>query len=218
MKHLIAALISAGIFAGHHAQAAEPYVAFNLGAAIDTPGDNSNAIPTVGVAFGLKNIAQQGPVSLRAEIEAQLSFQDETAPIVVGLAVDEQATTIAAFANLWFDYRPLKQTPLTLSVGGGVGLALTECDLCVATGRGFQVVDATDVNFAFNLGVAAAYEISPGWELGGTVRYYDYGTVNDETNTILLRGFPALLVDGSVPRRGVQALATLRYTFGSVDF
>ena len=80
------------------------------------------------------------------------------------------------------------------------------------------MLDATDVNFAFNLGVAAAYEISPGWELGGTVRYYDYGTVNDENNTILLRGLPALLVDGSVPRRGVQAMATLRYTFGSVDF
>ena len=218
MKHFIAALISAGIFAGHQAQAAEPYVAFNLGAAIDTQGDNSNAIPTVGIAFGLKNIAQQGPVNLRAEIEAQLSFQDEAAPIFVSLAADEQATTVAAFANLWLDYRPLKQTPLTLSVGGGVGLALTHCDLCIGSAFGSQVGDTTDVNFAFNFGVAAAYQVSPGWELGGSVRYYDYGTVNDRDSPGFFFDIPVLFNAGSVPRRGVQALATLRYTFGSVDF
>lgn len=219
MRHTVLALLGAAMIFSQQAQAAEPYVAFNLGAAIDTNGDNSNAIPTIGLAVGLKNIARQGPIGLRAEIEAQLSIQDESTPAIVSLTADEEAVTIAAFANLWLDYQPLKETPITLSIGGGVGLALTHCDLCLGSGfNGGQVGDTTEVNFAFNLGVAAAYQISPGWELGGTVRYFDYGTVSDKNSPGFFFDFPVTFFQGSVPRRGVQAMATLRYTFGPVDF
>ncbi len=219
MKHSFLALLGAAVIFSQQAKAAEPYVAINLGGAIDTHGDDSNVMPTIGVAVGMKNIARQGPVTLRAEVEVQLSIQDESAPVFVSPTVDEEAVTVAAFANLWLDYQPLKETPITLSVGGGIGLALTYCDLCIGSGfGGGQVSDTTDVNFAFNLGVAAAYQVSQGWELGGSVRYFDYGTVSDRNSPGFFLDVPVVFFQGSLPRRGVQAMATLRYTFGSIDF
>ena len=218
MKHIFLSCICAAFAICSPAQATEPYLSINLGGAIETSGDDSAISPTFGAAVGLKNIARDGPFSLRAEIEAQLFFQDESAPAEVGLSVDEQAFTAAGFANLWLDYQPIEDIPVTLSIGGGVGLAVTHCDLCVGSGFASQVGDTTDVNVAFNLGVAASYALGPRWEMGGSVRYFDYGAVNSSNTPGFFRDIPVIVFEGTAPRRGVQALATLRYTFGPVDF
>ena len=193
-------------------------------------GDDDFVAPVFGLAIGLGRIVTVGNVSLRAEAEifgakqevvlgsfdfSGTDFFAATDDLLVGAQVQNQGVLL----SLWADIQPFDDTPLILSLGGGVGVVQTE--LVGATFSDFG--STADTNFAFMLGGQAAWEIDDNWTLALTGRMIDYGVAEVATDSLFAQFNPGILVQTApgkitVDQTAFQALLTLRLRFGLNEF
>lgn len=198
-----------------------PYLSFGAGASLgrfDAGGYNSaGGFANTGeaddraafgsVAIGLRDLAPLGAhAGLRAELElTRFGAHEIETPSFPGppraYSYASTVDTTALMVNLWADF-PVAETRNTVSFGLGLGGARSSLE----TEDGRVTGEDTDTDFAYSVGAQLAHRLEGGAEIGASVRYADFGTVE----AALSSGAGSLSHD----RAGVQLGVFLRIPLG----